>query len=102
MGTQKLGLGPDPSFDSEDALRQANVEQFGKSLRWVTNTRFGWLVLPFGVAVILVLMDWGSYRGYVYGWGESKMLVEVWWHLPVYFVVVTIGCRVIYLLDKRY
>jgi hypothetical protein len=102
MGTQKLGLGPDSSFDSEDNLQRANGEQLGKSLRWVFNTRFGWLVLPFAVAVILTLMDWGGYRGKVYGWGEPRTLAEGWWHLPVWFVVLAAGCRVIFLLSKRY
>ena len=102
MGTQKLGLGPDSSFDSEDNLERARIEDTAERVsRWF-NSRFGWLTVPFGLALFIFLWDWGGYRGKFMPWGDPKPLAEVWWHLPVLFVMLAVVFRLFVFLDKRY
>lgn len=89
MGTQKLGLGPDSSFDSEDNLERAKHEAIEKSsdrFGRLLDSRFGWLVLPFGLSVFFFFCDWGGYRGKWQPWGDPKPLADIWWHFPLLFV----------------
>jgi hypothetical protein len=93
MGTLKLGLGSDPSTDSEDDLKRANQDAVDQFMIRVLDSRFGWLLVPFALAVFFFLWDWGGYRGKFMPWGDPRPRVEVWWHLPIYFAGLAISLR---------
>ena len=102
MGSQKLGLGRDSSFDSEADLQRARDDQIADFQSRLFRSRVGWLIVPFGLAALsFILLDWAGYRGNVRPW-DPKPLVEVWWHFPFWFVLVTVVFRFIVFLDKRY
>lgn len=90
MGTQKLGLNPDESFDSEENLERA--AQDDRNQRDEAVSRFilrlgawhrGWILVATCFASFLFLCDWGGYRGKFAPWGDPKALSDIWWHFPL-------------------
>jgi heme/copper-type cytochrome/quinol oxidase subunit 2 len=102
MGSQKLGLGKDSSFDSEDNLERARIEDTAEQAVRFTNSPFRWIIVAFGLAVVCFLIDWGGYRGKMMPWGDPRPLAEVWWHFPVFFVILLGFFRLLVFLDKRF
>lgn len=90
MGTQRLGLGPDEGFDSEENLDRASLQD-GKepdeAIRKLTNRlvawRHSWILVALGCASFLFLCDWAGYREKPAPWGDPKSLSEIWWHFPL-------------------
>jgi hypothetical protein len=87
VGTQKLGLGSDSSTNSEDNLVQARDDDTAKFAERLFNSRFAWTIPPFGIGGLFFLMDWGGYRGKFMPWGDPRPLSEVWWHVPLWFLL---------------
>ena len=46
------------------------------------------LVISFLLAAFCFAWDWGGYRGKLMPWGDPRLLSDIWWHFPLYFV----GC----------
>lgn len=98
MGTQKLGLGPDSSFDTDDAGRRLDDARWKARNDYVSElmdrwfaSRWEWTTVPVGLSVLCFLFDWGGFRGKFIPWGDPRTLSEIWWHFPVIVAVLTAG-----------
>jgi hypothetical protein len=100
MGTQRLGLGPDSSFDSEEAQRKARDEHIAQLVERLFESRIGWTILPTGLAVFAFLWDWGGYRGNVMPWGDPRPLDEIWWHLPLFIALAVGGLGIVRIISR--
>ena len=102
MGTQKLGLGPGESLDSEENLaraadRKRREEAVSRFIERLFAGHRGWVLVATGLATFLFLCDWAGYRGRFVPWGDPKSLSDIWWHFPIILIatLAVIGALVV-------
>jgi len=95
VGTQKLGLGSDPRFDSEEdrPLTDEELVRKWRYFLWFDRVFHGYrivLLLAFVLSLISFVGDWAGYRGKYESMGDPRPLSEIWWHFPLMFAALSI------------